>query len=281
MATLPIRRLLLPSTPRYSAASLTSRERRPIRSGPRFSAGAADACPVCADAHARQGYGDARVCGARPPDLLAFNPRFVLRITRDGDRFFAQATGQGKVENFPESETEFFAKVINAQFTFVSDGQGQVTGLVLHQSGREIPARRVDEAQAQQADAAFEERARRRAGQARPRTAIAVDAQSQDRYVGFYEADPQSIFTVTRVGDQLFAQLTGQRSLPIFPERAGEYFYRAVAAQITFVEDGQGRVNELVLHQNGGDLHAARIGDVPAGDRTAAVDSATFDAYAG
>jgi hypothetical protein len=72
-----------------------------------------------------------------------------------------------------------------------------VTGLVLHQGGREFPAPRVDDVQAQQVDAAFEEVAARRAEEARPRTAITVDPQSLDRFVGFYEAGPQSIFSVT------------------------------------------------------------------------------------
>jgi hypothetical protein len=211
----------------------------------------------------------------------ALSPRAVFRITRDGDQFFTQLTGQTKVEIFPESEAAYFAKVVPAQITFLTNGQGQATTLVLHQGGGEMQARRVDEAQALQADAAFEEQTRRRDDQARPRTAIPVDSQSQDRYVGFYESGPQSIYTITRAGDQLFAHLTGQRNLPIFPEREGEYFYKAVAAQLTFVTTDEGRVSELVLHQNGRDLRAARIADVPAADRTAAVDPATFDSYVG
>jgi hypothetical protein len=76
--------------------------------------------------------------------------------------------------------------------------------------------------------------------------------------------------------------LTGLRKLPIFPEGEREYFYKAVAAQITFVTDDQRRVSELLLHQNGHDVRAARIGDVPALDRKqASVDPATFDGYVG
>jgi hypothetical protein len=212
----------------------------------------------------------------------ALNAQFVFRITRDGDRFFTQLTGQPKVEVFPESDTDYFARIVQAQITFVTDAQGQATGLVLHQNGREFPARGVAEAQALAADATFEEQAKRRAEEARPRTAIAVDPRSLDLYVGFYEAGPQSIFTITRTDDQLFAQLTGQRKLPIFPEGEREYFYKAVAAQITFATDDQGRVSGLLLHQNGRDMRAARIGDVPAMDRKrASVDPATFDGYVG
>jgi hypothetical protein len=212
----------------------------------------------------------------------ALTPQFVFRISRDSDRFFTQLTGQPKVEVFPETDNGYFARVVNAQITFVADAAGQVTGLVLHQGGREFPAPRVDDARAQEADAAFQAQAARRAEEARPRTAITVDPPSLDRVIGFYEAGPQSIFAVTRGGDQLFAQLTYQRALPIFPESDHDYFYKAVAAQISFVADAQGRTTGLVLHQNGRDMHAARIGEVPTADGTlASVDPATLDKYVG
>ena len=45
-------------------------------------------------------------------------PNFVLSITRDGDHLYAQATGQGRFEIFPEAEKEYFAKIANIQMTF-------------------------------------------------------------------------------------------------------------------------------------------------------------------
>ena len=48
-----------------------------------------------------------------------------------------------KVEIFAESETGFFLKVVDAQITFVRDSTGAVTGLVLHQNGRDTPGRRL------------------------------------------------------------------------------------------------------------------------------------------
>jgi hypothetical protein len=47
----------------------------------------------------------------------ALNPQFVFRITRDGDRFFRQLTGQPKVEVFAENDNGYFATVVNAQIT--------------------------------------------------------------------------------------------------------------------------------------------------------------------
>jgi hypothetical protein len=211
----------------------------------------------------------------------ALDPRVVFQVTREGDRFFSRINRQTKVELFAESETDFFETATHAQMTFTIDGQGHVTGLVWHVNGRDFPARRVDKAKAQQADAADAEQTRRLTDRVRPRTAIEVDPQSQDRYVGFYEAIPGLIFTITRSGTQLFAQRTGTRKLPIFPEREHEYFYKPDAAQITFVTDSQGRVSGLVLHE-GSDVRAARIGDVPGADQPPlAVAPATLDSYVG
>jgi CubicO group peptidase (beta-lactamase class C family) len=71
-------------------------------------------------------------------------PNFILEITREGDRFFAQATGQGRAEIFAESEREFFYKVVDAQITFEVGGEGRATQLTLHQNGRHMPAKRIE-----------------------------------------------------------------------------------------------------------------------------------------
>ena len=69
-------------------------------------------------------------------------PTFALSITREGDRLFTQATGQGKFEIFPESDTEFFLKVVDAQIKFIKE-DGKVMHLILHQNGRDMKAKRV------------------------------------------------------------------------------------------------------------------------------------------
>lgn len=71
-------------------------------------------------------------------------PGFVMNVTREADKLFIQATGQGKVQVFPESETEYFLKVTDAQITFVKDDSGKFSKLVLHQMGRDMPAPRIE-----------------------------------------------------------------------------------------------------------------------------------------
>lgn len=69
-------------------------------------------------------------------------PTFILTVTLEGDQLMTQATGQGKIPIFPESDTKFFPKVIDALITFETDEGGKATGLVLEQNGRRMPAKR-------------------------------------------------------------------------------------------------------------------------------------------
>jgi CubicO group peptidase (beta-lactamase class C family) len=62
-------------------------------------------------------------------------PNRIFTIRKEGDRLMAALTGQPQSELFPESETKFFLKVVDAQFTFVKDDKGEVTHLILHQGG--------------------------------------------------------------------------------------------------------------------------------------------------
>lgn len=70
-------------------------------------------------------------------------PGFVIKFFRQGERFMTQATGQGAFEIFPESETKFFLKVVDGQMEFVKDASGKVTGMVLTQNGRNMPAKKI------------------------------------------------------------------------------------------------------------------------------------------
>jgi len=73
-----------------------------------------------------------------------FAPAVLLTISRTDNHLFAQLTGQPAFEIFPESDTRFFLKVVDAQLTFESDAQGRATLVVLHQSGRDQRATRVE-----------------------------------------------------------------------------------------------------------------------------------------
>ena len=96
------------------------------------------------------------------------------------------------------------------------------------------------------------------------RKLAAVDAKLFDDYVGHYQLSRTAIFTVTRSDDQLFAQRTGQRKVPLHPVTTNEYVYGSSATRITFVTDDQGTATALVLHQNGQKWPSVRVDEAKA-----------------
>jgi len=80
--------------------------------------------------------------------FYSLTPKAVFTVSRDGEHFFAQLARERRIEIFPESPTSFFAKAVPEDIRFELDASGQVTHLVLHQNGRDLPAPRIDEATA-------------------------------------------------------------------------------------------------------------------------------------
>lgn len=71
------------------------------------------------------------------------SPRFYLQVTRDGKGLYIQGTGQQRSRILPTSAGHFIYKETGASLDFRIDDSGQITGLRLHQLGREIPAKKV------------------------------------------------------------------------------------------------------------------------------------------
>jgi serine-type D-Ala-D-Ala carboxypeptidase/endopeptidase len=92
-----------------------------------------------------------------------------------------------------------------------------------------------------------------------PGTVAAADGSDPhgfDRHVGFYRADvdfyPDFVLTISREGDHLFEQRAGRARYEIFPRNDREFFYGMIDARdfrITFVQDSQGRITGMVVHQ--------------------------------
>ncbi len=61
---------------------------------------------------------------------------------QNGALHIRSSIGSAAVQLWPESNKDFFAKDVDAQVTFVRDASGAVSGLVLHQYGRDRPAKK-------------------------------------------------------------------------------------------------------------------------------------------
>jgi CubicO group peptidase (beta-lactamase class C family) len=95
-------------------------------------------------------------------------------------------------------------------------------------------------------------------------TQVKVDTGLYDFYVGNYQLRPGFIMTVSREGDRLFTQVTGQDKFEIFPEGDRDYFLKAIDSQITFITGDEGFATEIVVHQGGMDHHAKRVQNIKA-----------------
>ncbi|HTY51520.1 MAG TPA: DUF3471 domain-containing protein [Steroidobacteraceae bacterium] len=70
-------------------------------------------------------------------------PNMVLQVTVREGGLSVKIAEHPTVPIYPESETGFFYKGLDAQIRFVTDASGAVTGLVFHNQGQELPAPRV------------------------------------------------------------------------------------------------------------------------------------------
>ncbi|HEY1011969.1 MAG TPA: serine hydrolase [Herpetosiphonaceae bacterium] len=70
-------------------------------------------------------------------------PDFILTVKAQQGALIVQATGQGPLLAYPESETSFFLSDVDAQLTFDVDGAGKATAVTLHQGGQNMPGKKI------------------------------------------------------------------------------------------------------------------------------------------
>lgn len=178
-------------------------------------------------------------------------PRAFLELRREGGRLMAQATGQPAHAFAPESDRTFVSAATDARITIDTEPDGRPNGLVLHQGGRDRVAPRFDPAEA----------ARILAEPRRGFMEGSVDPARLSAHVGRYVLGPGRVLTIGQENGRLWAQATGEGRHRLFPEDERIFFMRDLDAQVTFEGDGTGRTTGLVLHRDGRDIPAPRLGE--------------------
>lgn len=84
------------------------------------------------------------------------------------------------------------------------------------------------------------------------RVATKVDPRVFDQYAGQYEITPALIITITREGDKLMMQATGQAKYELLPENEITFFVKGQTSQVIFVKDQKGQVTHLIARQPDG-----------------------------
>lgn len=162
----------------------------------------------------------------------------ILNVTVESDHLYAQLTGQAKYEIFPKAPDDFFWKVTAARVHFLRNEKGEVVAARHSQGGNTFRASRVADGTAK------------------------LTGEQLEGIVGQYYYGPSAILTVRRENQQLFAQLTGQPEMPIFPTADDTFEWHVVKATVRFVKGEDGKVIKAVHFQNGKTLDAPRL--VPA-----------------
>ncbi len=162
-------------------------------------------------------------------------PTANLQISVSNGQLYAKLGPQPPLALYPESDTRFFARAVDAQVDFELGPNGVATALVLHQNGMDRRAPRVAE-----------------------RREITLSADQLAQYVGAYELAPGFELAITLEDGHLMSQATGQGKVELYAESQNEFFLKVANAQIEFLRGDDGKVNGLILHQGGRDVHAAR-----------------------
>jgi D-alanyl-D-alanine carboxypeptidase len=158
---------------------------------------------------------------------------------RDG-ALYSQRTGGNALELRPVGDGVFILPVTGGRLRF-ERRDGVVTGMVLEpRSGMGDRAERTTEAPAA------------------PPQAITLPSASYAAYPGTYRLAPGFEIVVTREGDQLYAQATGQQRIVIMPESATRFFLVGVDAALEFHFEGD-EVTGLTLHQGGRRMPAPKV----------------------
>lgn len=161
--------------------------------------------------------------------IYEIGPIARLTVLRREDALWVRLTGQAFYPVKPLGKDRFRYAMVPAELQFEREN-GKPTSVVLHQNGREIPAKRTEEKLPE---------------------ILFPKAEDLQPYVGEYELAPGKILTLSVSGDSLMAQFTGQPAFTVFQMRKDYFEYDVVKAALEFERGDDDKVSGLILHQNG------------------------------
>ncbi|MFN2141335.1 MAG: serine hydrolase [Candidatus Promineifilaceae bacterium] len=76
--------------------------------------------------------------------VYQLTPDIMITVTTRDGRLFARNGGNPEFEIYPESETDFFARVADLRLSFQVNADGTVTGMNISENGQELQAEKVE-----------------------------------------------------------------------------------------------------------------------------------------
>ncbi|MDC6390720.1 serine hydrolase [Maribacter sp. PR1] len=90
---------------------------------------------------------------------------------------------------------------------------------------------------------------------------IEVPDEILETYIGKYALSPQFIITISKEGNQMKAQATGQPMFDIFPKSNNVFYLKVVEAQLTFNSGENGEIESLTLKQGGQETTGSKLSE--------------------
>ncbi|MDN5287795.1 MAG: serine hydrolase [Mucilaginibacter sp.] len=70
-------------------------------------------------------------------------PNFIVTVSKEGNRLYAQPSGRGKEAIYPKTQTGFLLKNLQIEIEFVKDREGNVIAMVLNERGQKTEAKKI------------------------------------------------------------------------------------------------------------------------------------------
>jgi len=170
-----------------------------------------------------------------------FSSTEILTITAQNHMLSAQVTGSLSLTVFAEEKDKLFAKSVNVLITFQRDASGKITGLLWRQNEWDRHGNRLPE-----------------------RREIQLEKTVLKDYTGVYTVSPLFSLTVRLEGDILYVQPTEQEKALLFAEQKDQFFVKIADTRFRFTRDTDGKINGLVMLDNGQQISAKREEKQPA-----------------
>lgn len=165
--------------------------------------------------------------------VYEMNDSEIRTIIVENDTLFYVYPAGNRVKLLPFDTDRFFIKNTFSEFTFNRNQQGEIVSITGTDTGY-LTALLL------RTDKPVE-----------VKKEIELPEKLLKKYVGKYELMPDFILSITREGNRIFVQPTGQPKEEIFATEKHRFFSKKVDAELVFNMDESGNVKGLTLLQNG------------------------------
>jgi len=189
-------------------------------------------------AEAADGIGLKSETAAALSGWYAFEDGSFRNIIYEDGVLYSQRKGSSRIRLIPVSATKFAFENSLSVLEFSETGGGEKSVVFKN---------RINEIRGGKTDKIPEEKKE-----------IALSPEQMQPYTGEYEIQPGFSLVVTLENGHLMTQATGQAKFEIYPESEVKFFLKVVDAQIEFQRNKDGKVDSLILFQNGAEIRALK-----------------------